>query len=85
MGSKVRVLTSITSPSTQRQEQDKGVAGVKHAQDFLLTANPFLLLPVSVVSSTQTLLGTHGSPRVLRANATHEAAVLGVQPYFEGH
>lgn len=80
MGSEVGA--SITSPSTWRQEQDKGEAGVKHAQDFLLTSNPFLLLPASVVSTTQTHLVTHGSPRVLRANATHEAAVPAVQPYF---
>lgn len=56
--------------------------GREHAQDFLPTSSPFLLLPVSVVSTTQTHLGTHGSPRVLRANATHEAAVPAVQPYF---
>lgn len=80
MGSEVGA--SITSASTWRQEQDKGEADVKHAQDFLPTSNPFLLLPVSVVSTTQTHLVTHGSPRVLRANATHEAAVPAVQPYF---
>lgn len=48
--------------SQPQAHEDKGVAGV----------NPFLLLPVSVVSTVQSQLGSHGSPRVLRANATHQ-------------